>query len=167
MINLTEHEILNYWPGNCFGCSRSNIKGLHLRFWQSKKGCLTRCAIPDYLCGIDGLVHGGIITLLLEEVAQWTIIGRLGRFGITREISVRYLKPVPINTEIIVEAQIISQDEKNIVLRSTIHDSDGVLLVEGESRWSLVSPSAIAKIAAVDELMLQEFLNKYSKKEEN
>jgi len=100
-------------------------------------------------------------------VAQWTIIGRLGRFGITRKISVRYLKPVPINTEIIVEAQIISQDEKNIVLRSTVHDSDGVLLVKGESRWSLVSPSAIGKIAAVDELMLKEFLAKYSKKEES
>lgn len=167
MIRLTEREIPNYWPGNCFGCSKNNIQGLHLRFWLTEKGCYTRCAIPDHLCGIDGLVHGGIITLLLEEVAQWTIISHLGRFGMTREISVRYLKPVPTNTEILVEAQIINQGEKNIVFRSNVHNSEGIFMVESESNWIFVSPSAIAKVTAVDELMLREFLAKYTKKEES
>jgi acyl-coenzyme A thioesterase PaaI-like protein len=118
------------------------------------------------LCGIDGLVHGGIITLLLEEVAQWAIISHLGRFGMTHEILVRYLKPVPTNTDILVEAQIINKDEKNIVFNSTLHNSDGILLVESESNWTLVSPSTVAKASAVDELMLREFLAKYTKKVE-
>ena len=163
---MDEHEIPNYWPGNCFGCSRYNLQGLHLCFWSSEKGCFTRCNIPEHLCGIDGLVHGGIITMLLEEVAQWSIIAHLGRFGITREVLVRYLKPVPTNTDIAVEAQIINQDEKHIVLRSTLNNSEDVLLVESESNWLLVAPSVIAKIAAVDEIMLQEFLSNYSKKGE-
>jgi acyl-CoA thioesterase FadM len=102
--------------------------------------------------------------MLLEEVAQWSIIAHLGRFGITREISVRYLRAVPTNSDIAVEGQIISKDEKNIVLRSTVNNSDGALLVEGESSWLLVTPSVIAKIAAVDEMILQDFLSKYSKK---
>ena len=163
---MDEHEIPNYWPGNCFGCSRYNLQGLHLRFWLSEKGCFTRCNIPEHLCGIDGLVHGGIITMLLEEVAQWSIIAHLGRFGITREISVRYLRHVPTNSDIAVEAQIIKKDEKYVVLHSTVNNSDGVLLVEGDSSWLLVTPSVIAKIAAVDEIILQEFLSKYSKKGE-
>jgi len=167
VINLNEHEIPNFWTGNCFGCSRKNTQGLNLRFWLTEKGCYTRCAIPDHLCGIDGLVHGGIITLLLEEVAQWTIISHLGRFGVTREISVRYLKPVPTNKEILVEAQIIKKDDKSIVFNSTLHNSEGILLVESESNWTIVSPSAIAKASAVDESMLREFLAKYSKKEES
>ncbi len=164
MINLNEHEIPNYWTGNCFGCSRKNTQGLNLRFWLSEKGCYTRCAIPDHLCGIDGLVHGGIITLLLEEVAQWAIISHLGRFGMTREISVRYLKPVPTNTDILVEAQIINKDEKNIVFNSTLHNSEDILLVESKSNWIFVSPSTVAKASAVDEIMLREFLAKYTKK---
>lgn len=163
---MDEHEIPSYWPGNCFGCSQYNLQGLHLRFWQSEKGCVTRCNIPEHLCGIDGLVHGGIITMLLEEVAQWSIIAHLGRFGITREISVRYLKPVPTNSDIAVEAQIINKDEKYIVLHSTVKNSEGVLLVESDSSWLLVTPSAIAKIATFDEMILQDFLSKYSKKGE-
>jgi acyl-CoA thioesterase FadM len=104
--------------------------------------------------------------MLLEEVAQWSIIAHLGRFGITREISVRYLKPVPTNSDIAVEAQIINKDEKYIVLHSTVKNSEGVLLVESDSSWLLVTPSAIAKIATFDEMILQDFLSKYSKKGE-
>ena len=164
VINLNEHEIPNYWTGNCFGCSRKNTQGLNLRFWLTEKGCYTRCSIPDHLCGIDGVVHGGILTLLLEEVAQWTIISHFGKFGLTREISVRYLKPVPTNTEILVEAQITHQSEKNILFRSTVHNSEGILLTESESNWAFASPAALAKVGAVDEHMIQEFLAKYSKK---
>jgi len=115
------------------------------------------------LCGIDGVVHGGIITLLLEEVAQWTIISHFGKFGMTREISVRYLKPASTNTEILVEAQITNQSEKNILFRSTVHNSGGILLTESESNWIFVSPAAISRATAVDESMLQDFLAKYTK----
>jgi len=159
---LGEREIPNYWPGSCFGCSRKNSQGLNLRFWLREKGCYTRCIIPDHLCGIDGVVHGAIITLVLEEVAQWTIISHFGKFGVTREISVRYLKPVPTNMEILVEAEIVNQNEKCILFRCTVHNSAGVLLTESESDWIFASPSTIAKATAVDESMLREFLSKYS-----
>jgi len=154
-------EIPNYWTGQCFGCSKTNSQGLGLRFWSSEKGCLTKCTIPDYLCGIDGLVHGGLITFLLDEVAEWTMIGCLGKMGVTRGISVQFLKPVRTNTELIVEGEIVKQDGKNIILRSTMHSTDNVLLAEAESSWVLVSLSTIAKISNVDELTLQKFLAQY------
>jgi len=138
---LKKHEIPNYWAGDCFGCSRNNKPGLQLRFWLSDQGCFTKCTVPDYLCGIDGLVHGGIITLLLEEVAQWLINARLVRFGMTRDISVYYLKPVPTNAEILVEAQVINQEGKNVLNHSTIFSSDKMLLVEGESYWLFYRPT--------------------------
>ena len=158
---MSGREIPNYWTGQCFGCSRSNAHGLQLHFWLSDQGCFTKCTVPAHLCGIDGLVHGGIIALLLDEVAQWTLIGRYAKFGITREISVRYLKPVPINTELTVEAHVVSRDEKNVVLKSTICVSPDVPLAEGESKWLLSSPSTIAKLSTVDESTLQQFLSKY------
>ncbi len=158
---MEKEEIPNYWPGNCFGCSRKNPHGLNLRFWLMEKGCYTRCVIPDHLCGIDGVVHGGILTLVLEEVAQWTIISHFAKFGMTREVSVRYLKPVPINKEIIVEAEIIDQKEKDVLFHCTVRDSKVTLLTESDSNWILASPSTIAKATAVDESMLCEFLAKY------
>jgi len=158
---VSEREVPNYWRGRCFGCSKTNPHGLHLRFWYSEKGCFTRCAIPDYLCGIDGVVHGGILALLLDEVAQWTNIARLGRLGMTRNISIQYLKAVRTNTEITIGSQIISQDDKNAVQRSTIHSADGTLVAESRSEWMLPKPPVIARVTNADEATLQEFLAKY------
>jgi len=158
---MKDKEIPNYWTGKCFGCSTVNSYGLRLRFFLSENGCYTKCSIPDYLCGIDGVVHGGMIALLLDEVSEWTIIARIGKMAFTREFSVRYLKPVLTNTEIVVEAKIETQADKNAVLRSTIHSKDHELLAEGESRWTMASPSTIAKISKVDESQIKEFLAKY------
>jgi uncharacterized protein (TIGR00369 family) len=158
---MKDKEIPNYWKGKCFGCSSVNSYGLGLRFYLSENGCYTKCSIPDYLCGIDGVVHGGILALLLDEVSQWTMIARLGKMGLTREISVRYLKPVPTNTEIVVEAKIETQNEKDTVLHATVRSKDNELLAEGESRWMMATPSMIAKISKVDELLIKEFLAKY------
>jgi len=158
---MRDQEIPNYWKGQCFGCSTVNSYSLRLRFYLSKNGCYTKCSIPDYLGGIDGVVHGGMIALLLDEVSQWTMIARIGKMGFTREISVRFLKAVPTNTEIVVEARIDAQDEKETVLRSTIHSKDNDLLAEGESRWIMAHPSITAKVSKVSESQLKEFLAKY------
>jgi len=138
-----------------------NSHGLGLRFYLSENGCYTKFSIPDYLCGIDGIVHGGILALLLDEVCQWAMIARLGKMGMTREISVRFLKAVPTNTEIVVEARIHAQDEKETVLRSTIHSRENDLLAEGESKWIMVAPAVIAKVSKVSESQIKEFLVKY------
>ena len=161
---MDEREILNFWPGRCFGCSQTNSQGLQLHFWRSEQGCFTRCIIPDYLCSFEGLVHGGIIACLLDEVAAWTIIARLARVGVTREMSIRYMKAVPANTELLIEGEIISHDERNAVLHSTVRTADGALRAEGKSEWMLPRLSNIANMAGVEETTLLQFLAKCSQK---
>ena len=158
---MTEREVINYWKGRCFGCSTTNERGLKLRFWFSEQGCFTKCVIPDYLCGIGGLAHGGILYLLMDEVCEWTIISRLGQFGVTLEMTVRYLSPAEVNTEIVVEGQIVSHNDRNAAMRATVHSLDGKLLAESQSKWMFPSLSSLAKIGKVDELMLREFMTHY------
>ena len=161
MAPMNGKEVPNHWGGKCFGCSKTNTHSLRLRFWLSDQGCYTRCAIPDFLCGFDGLVHGGIIAFLLDEVAQWTMISRIGRVGLTREITVRYFKPVPTNTEIVVEGKITHQKGKNVILNSTICSDDHTLLAASESSWFLANLAIIAEVSGVDESTLQAFLSNY------
>jgi acyl-CoA thioesterase FadM len=158
---MNHQEIPNYWVGNCFGCSPTNPQSLQLQFWLTEEGCLTKCVIPESFCGIDGIVHGGIVTMLLEEIAQWTIVGRLGKIGITRQILVRYLKPVPTNVDLIVAGRVVDQDERDVILQSNIHSEENVLLAQGESKWLLASPATVAKLSSVEESMLEQFLAHY------
>ncbi len=163
---MTKREIPNHSTGRCFGCSKTNPHGLRLRFWYSEKGCFTRCTIPDYLCGLDGLVHGGILALIMDEVAQWTNIARLGLLGMTRSMSAQYHRPMKTETEMIVESQVISRGEKSAVQQSTVHSADGTLVAECRSEWIFPRLSTIASIAGSDEAKLQEFMANYSATEE-
>lgn len=87
------------------------------------------------------------------------MISRIGRSGLTREITVRYFKPVPTDTEIVVERKITSQKGKNVILNSTICSDDNVLLAESESSWFLANLSIISEVSGVDEITLQKFLS--------
>lgn len=157
-------DIQGHWPGSCFGCSSGNPKGLQLRFTHTDDGCVTRCTISDTYCGFDGLVHGGIIATLLDEAAGWAIFARIGRLGVTREMTTRYLKPVPTNTELLVNGIIVSHDDRGAVVRSTIHAADGALLAEGESSWAFPRLGRIATLANVPEGTLQQFLDNCCRK---
>ena len=154
-------EIPNNWEFNCFGCSPANNHGLKLRFYLSEKGCwVDDYVVPDYFCGFSRWVHGGIISSMLDEVAAWAIISHLFKVGITREIKTKFLHPVPANTQIHVEGEIITSDEKSAFVESRITSKDGVLLAIAESKWSLPSTSTLSKVAGMDKEKLDRMFQR-------
>ncbi len=157
---MSRLEVPNLWEFNCFGCSPSNDHGLKLKFYLSdeEEGCFTECIISDNFCGFDGLVHGGIIAALLDEVAAWTIICQLYEVGITREIKTRFLNPVRANSKIRVEGEIIDYEGKNVTVLSKITSNKGLLLAEAESKWVIPSISTLAKIGGMNKEYIKQLI---------
>ncbi|MDD3294828.1 MAG: PaaI family thioesterase [Geobacteraceae bacterium] len=151
-------EIKALWPGACFGCSPNNTNGLKLRFRHAEQGCVTRCSLADSLCGFDGLVHGGILSTILDETAAYALFAHLGRFAVTQEMTTRFIKPVATNTEIVVEGRVVRHDKVKARVHCSIHSPDGVLLTEADSDWVFVKTSRIASLAGVEEAVLLDFL---------
>ena len=158
---MNEYQLPNHWFGQCFGCAPNNGEGLHLEFWMMDGACHTHYKVPAHMCGFDGLVHGGIVALMMDEVSQWTLIGTLGKIGLTRDLKVSYLKPVPVETELVVEGRVADQDENNVKIHLSAMGKDGEVLVTGESNYALGDVSKIAEITGVDEKQLADFLAKY------
>lgn len=158
---MKEYQLPKHWDGNCFGCSSKNEKGLQLEFWMMDSACHTHFKVPEYMCGFDNLTHGGIIALMMDEVAQWTLIGALGRMGVTRDLSVRYRRPVPTETELVVEGRILDESENNVLIGLSIMDADGTVLADGESNYAMADLAKIAEISGSNEEQLREFLSKY------
>jgi uncharacterized protein (TIGR00369 family) len=161
---MDNNEIDARWPGSCFGCSPNNPHGLKLRFRHAERGCVTRCSIPDSLCGFDGLAHGGILSTILDETAAWALFAHLGRFAVTRELTTRFIKPVATNTDIIAEGRVVSHDKIKAQVHCSIRSPEGVLLTEAESGWVFVKTSRIASMAGVEEEVLRDFLEQCGSK---
>ena len=87
---------------NCFVCGVNNESGLHGQFFALEDGSLVGLFRPKFHHqSYPGRVHGGIITAMLDET-----IGRAVQvkdpdvWGVTAELTTRYLKPVPYDVDL-------------------------------------------------------------------
>jgi acyl-coenzyme A thioesterase PaaI-like protein len=89
----------------CFGCGVVNPIGLHLRF--APDGDCVRASFipgPDHQ-GFGGIVHGGIISTLLDEAMAWAT-AHAGIWAMTGEIRVRFRRPLNIGESTVVSARV-------------------------------------------------------------
>ncbi|TSK08152.1 MAG: PaaI family thioesterase [Geobacter sp.] len=157
VLNLP--KVQGRWPGSCFVCSEGHPHGLGLRFHHTTDGVACVTSIPATYCGFDGMVHGGIISALMDEAAAYALFARHGKLGVTRDITVRFLKPVPTGTDIRVVGEIVSFDPPQAEVAMAIYDAEGQRLAEGRTNWSFPRLSRIAALAGVEEGVLQDFLD--------
>jgi acyl-coenzyme A thioesterase PaaI-like protein len=52
-------------------------------------------------------MHGGLVTTLADEIAAWTLVGLLEKFGFTAQIEAKLLRPIRIDTEVVGRGRIV------------------------------------------------------------
>ena len=133
----------------CFGCGAANASGMKLAFEQDheRRKIVGRFKLGGQYQGGGGMMHGGIIALLLDEA-----MGKLNRFhdvrAVTAELSVEYLRPVPVDEEITVEAEEVSREGRNLMHRGEIRSAAGKVLARGKGRFVVVGKSAGKEVIA-------------------
>ena len=122
--------------GNCFVCGKNNPNGLQLSFEINKeKQTLktTFVASPTYQ-GWDGVVHGGILSTLLDE-AMANLIYELGYQAVTASIEIRFKKPAPILKPLLVYGEVTEVSKRLIRAKAHIAQEDGAILATGTSTF--------------------------------
>jgi len=150
-------HIKRAWVGSCIGCSPTNPHGLKLEFTAVKNYCYTKIIVPKDYCGFEGITHGGIVSLLLDETAGWTITTNLFRFGFTKTANISFLKPCPTETTLIVVGKIESSTENQAIVKSSIFLENGLLVAEMSSTWHLPSMEQAMKITGRNVDFLRNF----------
>ena len=98
----------------CFGCSQDHPIGFRLRFSRDEGEIVTRFVPGERYQGPPGIMHGGLVTTLADEVAAWAIVGLLGKFGFTAKMSAKLLRPVRIGVEIEGRARIVKETSRTV-----------------------------------------------------
>lgn len=128
----------------CFGCSTANERGLGLVFQRGDAVVEARTTLGDSFAGYDGLVHGGIVSTLLDEAMGWAILELAGRFAVTRTLTVDFRRPVFTGRPLTVNAR-ISGEESDGALRveAEVTDARGRLLASAVGIWVPVRESRV------------------------
>ena len=124
----------------CFACGADNPDGMHLKFSLDPEEPIVRGVFSfarRYQGPPDGL-HGGVIATLVDE-AMGKLNRRDGIVALTAEMTVEYLRMVPLGRKIFVEARPTGHLGRNYWRKCTICDSEGKLLVRGRGRFVKVA----------------------------
>lgn len=116
---------------HCFACGKENPYGLHLDFTYHPDGSVSTVFTPEQrFQGYEGILHGGIITTLLDEVmAHVFIAGKVP--AVTARIEVRFKKPVPIGTQLLVTGRPAGAKGRLLAAEAEITDLGGTVYSTG------------------------------------
>jgi acyl-coenzyme A thioesterase PaaI-like protein len=130
---------------DCFVCGVDNPSGLHMRFYETDTVPVQVTAeytVPAHYQGYPGVVHGGIVATMLDEVTSRTIFrGNPPRFVVTARLSIRYRKPVPVETPLRLTGRVVEDKGRVITVAGEVQSMDGTILAEAEAVLVEVEPS--------------------------
>jgi uncharacterized protein (TIGR00369 family) len=117
----------------CFACGKDNPNGLHLEFETVGDDVRTSVTFPSKFQGYSGVVHGGLVSTVLDE-AMVTLLNRRGYLALTAELSVRFREPVHVGERIDVTASLVEKRGKIFRLVAIATRPDGTEVATAESR---------------------------------
>ncbi len=125
----------------CFACGKNNPEGMRLRFTydEGSNSYVCRFRLDKRYTGPPGHAHGGIIATVLDEA-----MGKVNKLrqvvALTSEITINYLKPVPLNKPLRVESREVSVKGRRHVNMAEILNQKGEVLARGRGLFIAIDP---------------------------
>ncbi len=143
---MTEKAFQDYYPENvahCYGCGRLNEHGHQIKtFWDGDE-TVTHFTPEAFHTAIPGYIYGGLIASLIDchstgtaAAAAYRAEGRAMdtepafRF-VTASLHVDYLKPTPLNGELVLRGRVKEIKGRKIIVECTVY-ANGVATAKGE-----------------------------------
>jgi len=120
----------------CFACGEENPIGLKLdiRVLDDGESVKTECVPPIHLQGWANVVHGGILSTLLDEIITYVAIEKLKSPAVTAQLDIRFKKPAPVGSKLIVTGKPISCKKRLVEASAQVNLEDGTLIAEATGK---------------------------------
>ncbi len=120
----------------CFICGLENPVGLHLHIYETEPGMVeTTYHAPEHFQGYPDVLHGGIVSAIIDEVAGRALMGSdpmTPRFMFTARLEVKFRKNVPIGRKLKVVGKAGRSKSRTAEAWAGIYDAEtGELFAEG------------------------------------
>lgn len=137
-------EIVKY--SGCFVCGDKNPFGLAVKFYEQEGGAAAAEFAPkEVLEGYKGLLHGGILSSLLDEVMIKAVLAK-GIFCLTAELAIRYKKPVAVSDKLSLSGHIQKENGRVYTTKGFAKNQRGEIVAEAEGKYFIPKPEDLEKL---------------------
>jgi len=134
---------------SCFVCGDANPFGLKLRFETDDRIVQTRFVPRPEHIGFKGVVHGGLLATVLDEIMVWACAVPTRQFAFCAELNVRYLRPLPPGDEVLVTGELTANRKGRIFeAKATVQDRGGQMLAEATGKYLPIKDVDVAQLVA-------------------
>ena len=126
---------------NCFGCSGENSHGLQMEFFEEGEEVVCRWNPTKHFQGYIDILHGGIQSTLMDEIASWVVFVKLKTGGVTSKLTTRFRKPVQVSHgEVTIRAKLVEKRGRIAEIGVQLFNGKGVLCSESTAEYFVLSP---------------------------
>ena len=125
----------------CFVCGPENPIGLKVEFKIDAKlnRAETTLSLSEHYQGWQGVVHGGIISALLDEAAIYAC-RPVSLHAVTTGLTVRFRKPVATGSEVVIKAE-VEKIRRNLAIVNSFLMCGAEIMAEAEVKIMLMDKS--------------------------
>lgn len=114
----------------CWLCGTVNPHGFQLRFRQEGSDTVTETTVPWYYQGFDGVVHGGMVAALLDEIMSHAVKAT-GDIPVTGTLEVKYLRPCRTGEPVTLRGRVVEKKGRRIETQGAVIQN-GEVVAEGK-----------------------------------
>ncbi|MCX8021811.1 MAG: PaaI family thioesterase [Syntrophorhabdaceae bacterium] len=134
-------------PGykKCFFCGpATGGLSLHIRY---EGGC-TYCEFfpEERFQGYQGMLHGGIVSGILDEVMWWALFVETGKVCVTWKLEVKFKRPVVCGERHIASGRLVKNSGGTYILEGSIKDDRGEECALGQGYFKVFKGPSIRDI---------------------
>jgi uncharacterized protein (TIGR00369 family) len=136
---MAREELVNTATDHgCFGCGEQNPIGLRLKFHIAGDDVQAHFIPKKAHEGYAAMMHGGIVSTLLDEAMSWAVIDR-GHLAVTAKLEIEFKRPAPVTEPLLVIGRVIRDRRRLVEAAGELRSASGDLLATASAVFMRVS----------------------------
>lgn len=113
----------------------STLQGVKfIRGCQETQSAQFTFVVEPSFCNKGGNLHGGIATTLFDNLTTLALLtiakpGYWDTFGVSRTLTVSFLRPLPANSKVLVDCEVVAAGKRMVNIMGTMKTADGKICV--------------------------------------
>lgn len=152
-------SITNLNGQTCFGCGVDNPIGLRMEFRTDGQRVYSLVSVPPAMAGWDQTVHGGILSTILDEIMGWTVISLLGKIGVTKSMTVEFVKPVRVGQNLTVVGAIEEIcSERQVLVSGAIYSDEERVCAQARGTFAAMTAETAVRLGVMSPAYKERFM---------